>query len=171
MLFLFVTALAVSVDAFVAGLAYNLKRRMSIGEVLYAGLITFFMCFAALLLNKIVLKFLPAINLIGAIVFIFLGIRNFREKEEEKSLLNRNTTESSVCLLGLAVATDAAIACLMVEVKYALIVLYAFVMCVGHTLFLGISAFFVRLNGVKKPVTRISGVMLIAIGIFKLIYV
>lgn len=168
MLFLLMTALAVSVDAFVAGLAYNLKRKMSVSEVVYAGSFTFFMCVIALLLGKAIIRFIPFISIIGAIVFIILGLKNFCFSEEI-SLLSVKSKNTSVGFLGIAVATDASIACLTLNVEYSLVAIYALVMCAGHTLFLGLSRICVRFNSQGKVLSWASGLLLIFIGLSRIL--
>ncbi len=168
MLFLLMTALAVSVDAFVAGLAYNLKRKMNLMEVIYAGSFTFIACLLALLLGKVLLPLMPFVNLIGALVFICLGIRNFYYRDDE--VFNSvKSGDSSVALLGIAVATDAAIACLTINLCFSQMPLYALVMCLGHTLFLGLSRLCVRIKSVSYGFSIISGVSLIVIGVLRLL--
>ena len=166
---LLTTVLAVSVDAYLAGLAYNLNRKLSKKEVLYAGSFTFFSCYIALLLRESLSRFALLVDLVGALIFIFLGAKNYLGSTMQKRLFSRGMViDREVWMLGLAVSADGAIACLAFSVQLIYMPIYALLMCVGHTLFLALSTLTVRLIKLATSVSIISSVALIGLGIYKL---
>ena len=74
---LFFTVIAVSIDAYLASLAYNLKKPLKFYEVLYAASFTFLICLISLTLNDAFIEHLSVVKEISALIFIFIGVKNY----------------------------------------------------------------------------------------------
>ena len=162
------TILAVSVDAYLASIAYCLKRKLTFFETLYAGAFTFFTCILSLLMNQIFLSKISFINTFGAIIFIFLGIKNYLGSFNKREVFSENTI-GNVCLLGIAVSIDASIACLTLDRGNIPIIVCALLMCVSHTAFLGLGVITARFSKIADNLSRLSGLFLIGLGIMRLL--
>lgn len=163
---LVLTALAVGVDAYFAGLAYSIKRRLALPEILLAGSFTFLVCVPALCLGKIVSRFQFA-NILAALVFVYLGAKNYLDAVYNP--VRNERSFGSVVALGLAVSADAALACLTLQRGTLSVLAVAGIMCLVHTLMLWLGAVSSALARVLNGITGLSGIMLIAIGLIKLI--
>ncbi len=164
---LFFTVIAVSIDAYLASLAYNLKKPLKFYEVLYAASFTFLICLISLTLNDAFIEHLSVVKEISALIFIFIGVKNYLSIFRKKPLMDESGPKE-LWLLGLAVSADAGLACLSIEVTAAYLPFYAFVMFAAHFFFLLMGAVTVRLISVINKLSVLSGVFLIAFGIFKL---
>ena len=163
MIFL-LTVFAVSLDAYIAGLAYNLKRKLNFAEVLYAGAFTFFVSALALILNEEIASRVKNIKEIGALVFMFLGLKNYLSYFSGSKSEQEN---SSLVLLGIGVSIDAGIACLTMELTMPILV-SSLVMFLGHFIFLLLGAYTARLVKFVKNFSLASGIALMALGVIKL---
>lgn len=163
----FITVIAVSIDAYLASLAYCLKRPLNFFEVLYAASFTFLVCLAALIVNDAFIEHLSVVKEIGALIFIFIGVKNYTDIFARKPLMD-DERPKELSLLGLAVSADAGLACLSLEIVPSFIPLYAFFMFAAHFFFLLLGSISVRLLKVMRKISMLSGVCLIALGLFKL---
>ena len=164
---LFFTVIAVSIDAYLASLAYNLKKPLNFFEVLYAASFTFFVCLIALTLSDAFIEHLSVVKEVSALIFIFIGIKNYIGIFQKKPLMDESQPKE-LWLLGLAVSADAGLACLSIQVNAAFLPLYAAVMFAAHFFFLLLGAVTVRLISIINKLSVLSGVFLIAFGVFKL---
>jgi|GEM_PF-2038162 membrane protein len=162
-----ITVIAVSIDAYLASLAYCLKKTLSLSEVLYAASFTFFICLIALTVNDAFIEHLSFVKEVGALIFIFIGIKNYAGLFRKKPLMDKSEPKE-LWLLGLAVSADAGLACLSVEMTAPIIPLYAFFFFAAHFFFLLLGTLTVRLTGFMNRLSALSGVCLIALGLFKL---
>ena len=160
-------SLAVSVDAYLAGFAYCVKRKLTFFQTLYAGSFTFFICVIALVLGDAYLKESVIFEYLGAFLFLFIGFKNYFGSFKEEGLMKTSSAENPT-LLGLAVSVDAGVACLAYSVKGMMIFPYAFVMFAGHFLFLLLGSLTAKLLFFVKKVSFLSGVFMIFLGIMKL---
>lgn len=165
----FLTIIAVSVDAYLAGLAYNLGRKLKLAEVLYASSFTFFVCCLAFCLNAAYVENLPFLKEAGAAIYVLIGARNYLG-ESEGGLLPRAKSQGGLWLLGLAVSADAGLASLTIELaSSAEIPINAFYMFSAHFFFLLLGTLSVKFMGAIKFAARLSGVFLIGLGLVKLV--
>ena len=72
---LFFTALSVSIDAYAAGFAYGLTRKLGFFGAIYAGTITFFACLAAGLFRVFFSRGAMLVNFVSGMVLIVLGVK------------------------------------------------------------------------------------------------
>ena len=165
MIFL-LTVFTVSLDAYIASLAYNLKKKLTFWELLYAGSFTFLVSLLALSFNGLLRAHILYIKEIGACVFLLLGLKNYYSY-----FANDKGDESvgSVAMLGLGVSVDAGIACLTTDLVSPLL-LSATTMFLGHFCFLLLGAYIARAVKIIKKLSLISGLMLIFLGLFKLLF-
>jgi hypothetical protein len=164
MIFL-LTVFTVSLDAYIASLAYNLKRKLSFIELLYAGSFTLLVSIIALTFNEIIRSHIIYIKEIGACVFILLGLKNYYSYFERDK---REDEVGSISMLGLGVSVDAGIACLTTELVYP-IVLCSILMFLGHFCFLVLGAYTARAVKLVKNLSLLSGLILVFLGIIKLL--
>ena len=164
------TIFAVSIDAFIAGFAYSVNSKLDNLSVFYAGLYTFVFSILALLLNYYCIRNVPHISIIGGVIFIVLGLKNYLEFFQNGKALFVSKSKTNPTLLGVGVSIDASVACLSVELSnFNFILPYAFFMYVGHYLFLLLGAR--SAGGIKttKYIAILSGFSLITLGIMRLI--
>lgn len=161
---LFFIIISVSIDAYAAGLAYNLARKMSLGEALYAGSFTFFACVIAMLLRKNISRYESLLDIVGALILIFIGFKYIADYffGEKKS-----NAKIGITMLGLSVSADAAIAAAtMTDIG---IIECSLLMFLCHTMFLYLSVVTVKPLKVFKELKLFAGVFLAFLGINKII--
>ena len=164
------TVFAVSVDAFMASFAYSANTKLDNLSIFYAGLFTFLFSIFALVLNYFCVKNLPYIAVIGGLIFILLGVKNYLEFFIVKENLLSKMSKSNPTLLGIGVSVDACIACLSVNIESdCFILFYAFLMYFGHYFFLILGAKLSQRILATKVISLLSGLCLIALGIYRLI--
>ena len=161
-----IVVFSASIDAYIAGFAYSLKRKLTFWQVLYAGSYTFFVSLAMLILGAY-LKGITLISFTGALIFIAIGCKNYFGAFKQEEILKRNTAFGPT-LLGIGVSIDAGVACLAVAVDGAKVLLCAMEMFLGHFLFLLLGCMSVRAIRVMKGASIASGVLMILLGIIKL---
>ena len=161
-----IVVFSASIDAYLAGVAYCLKKRLSFWQILYAGSFTFFVSLAMLLAGTY-LKGITFANYLSAFIFIFIGSKNYLSVYEKEDLLKVNVQDNPT-LLGIGVSIDAGVACLAIPTCGVNIFFYAFEMFLGHFLFLLFGALTVRAIRMIKWASLISGVLMILLGIIKL---
>lgn len=166
---LFFTVIAVSLDAYLAGLAYNLKRKMTLPETIYVASFTFFVCVIAFTLNFGLIESLPFVKEAGAGIFVYIGAKNYLGRFAPRGIARRREPKE-LWLVGLAVSADAGLASLSLPVpaEWAIPV-YAFFMFVAHLGFLILGSATVRLIGVMERLSSYSGAIMIAIGVYKML--
>ncbi len=165
MIFL-LTVFTVSLDAYVASLAYNLKRKLNFWELFYAGAFTFFVSLLALSCNEILRTYISFIKEIGACVFLLLGLKNYYSFFSNE---DKNVEYGSVTMLGIGVSIDAGIACLTTDIVYSTF-LCATVMFLGHFSFLLLGGFTAKAVKIVKKMSLYSGIVLMILGILKLLF-
>ncbi len=161
-----IVVFSASIDAYLAGVAYCLKKRLTFWQILYAGSFTFFVSLAMLFLSAY-LKGIAFANYLSAFIFIFIGYKNYLSIYEKEDLLKSNVQDNST-LLGVGVSIDAGVACLAIPASGFNIFLYAFEMSLGHFLFLLFGSITVRAIKMIKGASFVSGVLMILLGIVKL---
>ena len=163
MLFL-LTAFSVSIDAYVAGLAFTLGKAPTLKYVASVFAFTFLLSIIALMIGNVLSKYGIVFKIMGALLFIVLGIKNIcaYRKEQEK---NRNTSAVTV---GISVGLDAGIACLSFSFAFMAAVALSVVMAVFHSAFFMLGQSTAKLLKTAKRGMLASGVFLILLGIYKL---
>lgn len=181
MVFLF-TVISVSVDAYAAGLAYNLGKRLTFSETVYAGFYTFVACLLAAALRDAALNGVAALSAIGGILLMLLGVNCIAGQLSESFLSHAygyaknpfsancvcgEKRDSGVTALGISVSVDAAAATVAMRGTGAFEC--AFMMFVFHTFFLRIGALSAKPLKLFGGVTYFSGAFLILLGIYRII--
>ncbi len=165
---LFFTVLAVSVDAFAASLAYGIRNKLKIGEILYASSFTFIMCSLTLTLSSALGGYARLFRIAGGLIFIALGTENLLPEKRESGFYRRRGYRE-LAVLGIGVASDAALACLSLPTEGVGVIVCAFFMFAAHFLFIccgmaaadGLTVFASRLK-------ILSGLFLVCMGIARL---
>lgn len=163
---LFLTVIAVSIDALIASFGYTVKNRMTAAETVYCAAFTFLLCVVTLTVGSTLVKYGQWFKIAGGVLFLCLGIKSFTERDERKIILQKRN-DADLAALGIGIASDAALACLTIAASGWQIPLYAFYMFAAHLFFILLGA--IAAGGI--PVRRLrvlSGVMLVALGIYKL---
>ena len=166
---LFFTIVAVSIDAYLASLAYGIKNKLNIGEIVYAASFTFVLCAITLLISSVMAGYGQLFKLAGGLIFIGLGLKSFLPQEEQTQVMGKRGFRE-LAVLGIGVAADAALACLSIEAVGYRIIVYAFFMCAAHFLFICCGMATAKgLGGLTGKLQYLSGAFLIGLGLFKLL--
>lgn len=164
---LFFTIVAVSLDAFIASLAYNIKNKLSTSEIVYCSAFTFLLCCITLTVGSALRDAGYIFKIIGGFIFIALGIKSFIPSAETQQLYKKRNY-FDLAILGLGVAADAALACLTMTVGGWMIPLYAFYMFAAHFFFICLGMVTAGSFSVLDKLNFLSGLFLIALGIYKI---
>lgn len=164
MVFLF-TVISVSLDAYYAGISFNLGEKLTLADCIYASFYTLATCLIASALRDAASGYTAIINKAGGALLIAAGIKYLTEayygkkrtaKALFKPLCGRSRSES-VTLMGLSVSADAAAAAVALPAAPPLLCALAmFVFHAGFLLLGGITA---------KPLRSFEGAT-VAAGIF-----
>lgn len=156
---LFFTAISVSIDAYAAGFAYGMTKKIGVLGALYAGVITFLACLIAGVFKAFFIENVLYFNLISGLTLSCIGIKYMLDSrknvKEEKSV-------SGLTALGFFVSVDAAIACLAMEGG---VVSVALLMGQFHAVFLYLGAVSARPLPAIGNLTFLSGAFLFLLGI------
>ena len=170
-MFLLFTILAVSVDAYLASLAYGVKNKLTIPEILYASTFTFLLCGIALLVSDSLSGYAQLLRWMGAGIFLLLGIKNFLPSagsESQPTVRPGKRGYADLTALGLGIAADAALACLTIRPDS--LILCAFLMCAAHFAFICCGMATARdLPRISEKLPYVSGLFLIALGLYRLL--
>lgn len=164
---LFFTIVAVSLDAFIASLAYNIKNKLSVWEITYCSSFTFLLCCLTLTVSAVLQAYGNVFKIAGGIIFICLGCKSFLPSGDEQRLLKKRSY-FDLAVLGLGVAADAALACLTMTAGGWLIPLYAFYMFAAHFFFICLGMVTAGSFPVLNKLSFLSGLFLIALGFYKI---
>lgn len=165
---LFFTIVAVSLDAFIASLAYNMKNKLSTFEIVYCSAFTFLLCGVTLTIGSMLSAFGTWFKLFGGVVFICLGVKNMLPGgTHERLSFRRNYFDLAV--LGLGVAADAALACLAMTATGWTVLLYAFYMFAAHFFFICLGVVAAGTFKILDKLSFLSGLFLVALGIWKIV--
>lgn len=164
MVFLF-TVISVSLDAYYAGISFNLGEKLTLADCIYASFYTLATCLIASALRDAASGYTAIINKAGGALLIAAGIKYLTEaycgkkrtaKALFKPLCGRSRSES-VTLMGLSVSADAAAAAVALPAAPPL--LCALAMFVFHAGFLLLGSI------TAKPLRSFEGAT-VAAGIF-----
>ncbi len=165
LIFVFLTAITVSIDSFVAGFSLELNKQNKLTLPLTVAIVTFGMCLVACFCGNLLRRLLSGyVNYVGAAILFGLGICNLLKKEN--STLDK--TFSQCLAIGCGVGLDGAAAALSLVLQG-----------MGNTLFLSLlmaSTHFVtvfagqRLAQIAKPKypNVLSAALLFVLGTLKL---
>lgn len=172
-------SLAVSMDGFWSGLAYGLGRiRATQFALVLIGLISFLGSLGAILVGSMLMGFVPewATNLVGAVLFIFIGIRAFlmvRKPQEiikgKKQVSNMSLVDS--LLVGTVVAIDASIAALAVGVMGWNTLWTPLAFGFAHYLLVWLGNYvglFKLVTKERRPLAYLPGVIFVFLGFLRL---
>lgn len=166
----FLTALAVSIDAYLAGIAFIFEsKRQSFYIVLCAGAYTFILSILAMCFRVSLIGYEVFFKLTGFLIFVALGIKNivefFRNVKEEKSVVKG----IKIHAIGLGVSTDAGLASLSIGVAKELIVYASATFALLHALFVFLGLYTSKYAKIAKDAQFVAGIFLIVLGIMKLL--
>ncbi len=159
---LFFTALSVSIDAYAAGFAYGMTKKLGFFGTVYAGIITFFACLTAGLFRAFFSRNAALVNFVSGVVLVALGVKYMIGKAFEKVSGNEKSVEYDLTALGFFVSADAAFACLAMS-ENALTC--AFLTSVFHAAFLYFGAVTAKPSRIFGDLTFLSGAFLFLLGI------
>lgn len=161
---LFFAIISVSVDAYFAGLAYNLHKKLTFSETLFAGMFTLLMCLIAGAFRALIEAVGNWINAVGGLLLIGIGIGYIKDYFAGNDSCGNKRTLTA---LGLSIGVDAAIACAaMTEINFIACSILLFMF---HTFFIYLSTLTVKPLKVFRGLTVASGVFLIFLGINRLL--
>lgn len=165
---LFFTVIAVSIDAFIASLAYGIKNKLTIVQIVYAASFTFILCYFTLTIGSLLSDYGYFFKIAGGVIFICLGLKSFIPSPEEPDFYKKRNL-GDLAVLGLGVAADAALACLTITASGFHIPLYAFYMFAAHFFFICLGMVAAGTFPVLRKLGFLSGIFLIALGLYKII--
>ena len=161
MLILF-TAFSVSIDAYVAGLAFSLGERVSLKHTICVFVYTFALCCVTLFIGGLISRYSLFFKISGCVLFVFLGIKNicgYKKRAEQKS--------TNASLVGISVGLDASVACLSFSLPVLHAFAVAFTMAVFHLVFFVLGQRSARFLKTAESMSFVSGVFLVLLGIYK----
>ena len=161
---LFFAVISASIDAYLAGVAYNTFRKMSLKQVIYAGSFTFFACVLAMSIAEVFLKYERTVEIVGGLILVFFGLRYLISYFSRSRTIG--SSASDVTMLGLAVSADAA--CVSASFVGQSVLLCSSLMCAFHTLFLYVSSITVKRIKAFDKLSMLSGAFLIILGMIRI---
>lgn len=167
----FVTVIAVSIDAYVAGLSLSEYKRVGIWATLYTALFSLIMPFAAMYLVSEASVAVGWLNTAGACIIIILGIRGLMPESCEKKLVSMTGDGPGfvrVTLLGISLAADtsAGAAALYAEDLAPAVPLMTFA---AHCVLFALGLRTAGLLGASRILSRAASAVMIVLGVFRLI--
>lgn len=175
MVFLF-TVISVSVDAYYAGLAFNIGERMTFSDCIYAAFYTFVFCLLASLVRCIAGEYIELLDISGGIILCCIGIQYiFKTYDNRASRCDRyymfesgRKNRGKITALGLSVSADAAAATIALPVLSSPVI-KAFLMFAAHSFFLILGAVSARPMKGFVGATAVSGVFLLLMGMSRIL--
>ncbi|MBR5145650.1 MAG: manganese efflux pump [Clostridia bacterium] len=167
-IFLILTAFAVSIDSTVAGFAIGLKTKKVWLFSFIVAVATLLLCFFTTCIAIIAKdEFGTALKTIGSLFLVAVGMINFFKKRQD---LPKTLTFCEGLSLGFAVGTDACIANLSICLLGHTELWIPFVFAFTHfaTVAIGAKLANSKLTKTLKHPSKISGIMLVCLGVFKL---
>ena len=167
--FLILTAFAVSIDSTVAGFAVGLKTKKTWYFAFVVAVATLLLCLLATLLTTLIQqKYNLVFTIAGSFFLIVTGIANFFKKQDD---VPKKLCFKEYLSLGFAVGLDAGIAnlslCLLGYSQLWIPFVFAFMHFA--TVSFGAKMANTKLTQQLKHTNKISGIILICLGIFKLL--
>lgn len=166
------TILAVSADAYVAGLSLGRLGRRPLLKVLYASVFTLILSAAFVAAFAFIGgDAADVLKIVSACILIVIGLKNISGGIAENSLLHmpRDWNMSSLTLVGISVAIDAAVASATVAMPDGQLWLVPVFMFLGHFLFLLAGSRTAKLLSLMDVMSRFSGGFLVVLGVLKLL--
>ncbi len=170
MLFLF-TAFAVSIDAYLVGVGLRRGAKECYKAALSVFVCVFIVSFAAFCLGSSVNIAGKWFSFVGAAVFFVLGSVKFFEKEERETFLlppKRVSSGWRYWALGVGVSVDCVPPCALFAVSVIEAAVYSAILASMHLIFLLCGSIGFSAIGKSAVVDKISGLMLMTVGILKL---
>ena len=169
-LFLTITALAVSLDSMLTGFAVGLKTKFTFAFSAIVAATTFMLCAIAVALGVLLDGVLgDLVQFCGVAFLITIGICNF-VKSADSEIENKLNFKECIAL-GFAVGLDAGIANLSICLMGYTSMLIPLFFAVMHFIMVSLGFALASTPLVKKlkHTNKIAGIMLIFLGIWKLI--
>ncbi|MEG1706043.1 MAG: manganese efflux pump [Clostridia bacterium] len=165
-LYVFLTAIAVSIDSLIAGFGLSLRQKRNIWLPLIVAIVTFILCSISFFLGETLSNIASEnlVNIIGAGMLIVCGLKNLFGSSNSENISN---FLQAICV-GIAVGFDASIA----EISLVLLGYTSFAIPIFFALlhFFTVYAGSVLSSIVKIKNTNVfSCVTLISLGLFKLV--
>ena len=168
-LFLTITALAVSLDSMLTGFAVGIKTRFTFKFSIVVAITTFILCALAVALGVLLDGVLgDLVHFLGAAFLIIIGICNFVKAADSEIESKLNFKE---CLaLGFAVGLDAGIANLSICFMGYTSMLIPLFFAVMHFIMVSLGFALASTPIIKrlKHTNKIAGIMLMLLGVWKL---
>lgn len=167
-LFLAITAFAVSIDSMLTGFAVGLKTKFTFTFSAIVAATTFILCALAVALGVLIDGILGEfVQIVGATFLIIIGICNFFKTADNEIYARLNFKECFA--LGFAVGLDASVANLSIALMGYTSMLIPLFFAVMHFVMVSIGFAVATTPFTKKlkHTNKIAGVMLILLGIWK----
>lgn len=161
----FLTAISVSLDAYLAGLAIIEKSTKSMLKIsLSVTVCTLIMCIFSLIFAHFLSKWGLFFKIAGSVIFLFLGVKNLLTFQKKTP-----TTRVDSSLISVAVAFDASVACLSILVSGWEVLWCALIMAIFHGMLVFLGMKTIKLMAFVKNLNVVSGIFLIMLAIIRLI--
>lgn len=155
--------IAVSIDAYVVGVAYGTKNNMTLQDKVIIAVIVFIMNGCASIIGQILYKYTFVANVLSAVIFISIGSNMLIERIKLPKLITLHS-DDNITWLAIAIGTDAALASISlgggILVKSAMSALL-------HCAFMTLGASTSRYLRAVTILSKIGGFMLIMFGIYR----
>ena len=105
------TAVIVSIDGFLIGVALGIKKtKIMLNKLLIIAIIPILMAFPVMILGNYVSSLVSSkfVNIIGSILFLFLSINSFRQIKKEDNTTNYLNILNSI-IIGITIGIDSSI--------------------------------------------------------------
>lgn len=164
-----ITILAVSLDAYVAGI--SMGGKYSTMSLLYASAYSFFLPVIAIFFSVLLNEQQTVLNILSACILIVLGAKGLLPVKKNKGLCQGLKKEKEgfffLTLLGVSLSIDSAFATLAsYDVEYFLF--FPFVLMYTHFVLLTLGQYTAKLLGFSEWLMKIASAILMFVGILRL---
>ena len=173
MLVMLFTIIAVSADAYIAGLSLSGLGRYSLPKILYVSSFTLIMALAFVFMFSYAADEMAVfvLKIISGGILIILGTKNLLSSTDKKMLLDIPVKWNlrELALVGISVAIDASIASVALADNGIYLWLVPIFMFAGHFVFLLLGSRTAGFFGLIGIVNKFSGMFLIILGLSRIL--
>ena len=171
--FILITAFAVSIDSFFAGMTFKSDGRINYKNLFVATFVIFLTCLAGNLTGRVVRNdFGGFLSYAGGATLILTGLYNlFANEKEVASPLKKNVTVTESLIVGFAVGTDGCIANLSLAVTGYTSLFVPVVTTFMHFVLIYLGTFLKsKLDGFAEKTKALSPTILVILGLYKIMF-
>lgn len=168
---IFITIFAVSMDAYVAGIALSARNRVNELQLFYISSFSFVFPALAVALTSFLPTDISWLNIFSSCILIILGVKGILPEGRKGGLApllkeDRRIGFGTLTLLGISLSLDSTLgAAAFFEDPLAPLV--PFLLLAAHYLLLFVGRFTVRFLGIAENVARLASAFLILLGILR----